>query len=148
MFIEKCSFSSLEEVFARDEFFNNQLYDYRALRTISWAPGGGADIGECLVTIAKIKESDDEGWYAEWNQLALRLEEEAIQMEKEGLSMKVIMLRQYYDSNSDRLTIKNTGKISTNGMDSHLNYQVCGNIALTFSSSSVKPASRKLSLKA
>jgi alpha-beta hydrolase superfamily lysophospholipase len=47
---------------------------------------GGADIGECLSTIYRIKEGDDESWFQEWSKTARRLEETAILFRKQGKS--------------------------------------------------------------
>jgi alpha-beta hydrolase superfamily lysophospholipase len=46
--------------------FKEPLYANQALRTMSSAVYGGADIGECLKTVYRIKEGDDNSWYREW----------------------------------------------------------------------------------
>lgn len=46
--------------------FNDPIYSFEMLRTLSHTPYNGADIGECLNTGYRIKEGDDESWYREW----------------------------------------------------------------------------------
>jgi pimeloyl-ACP methyl ester carboxylesterase len=46
--------------------FKDHQYSLQALRTLSWAVYGGADVGECLRVIYRIKEGDDNSWYREW----------------------------------------------------------------------------------
>lgn len=57
--------------------FKDEQYSFQALRTISQACGGGADIGECLSTVYRITEGDDESWYREWLRTAQRVEKMA-----------------------------------------------------------------------
>ncbi len=57
-----------------DFLFKNGQYSFQMLRAISATAGGGADIGECLATAARIIEGDDESWYAEWLGTAERRE--------------------------------------------------------------------------
>jgi hypothetical protein len=59
-------------------------YGFQCLRTASAAVGGGADLGECLVTAAAITSGDDESWYRAWNTIAERLEKEATASVKSG----------------------------------------------------------------
>jgi len=54
--------------------FEDEQYSFQALRAISQTCGGGADIGECLSTLYRIKEGDDESWYSEWLRTAQRVE--------------------------------------------------------------------------
>jgi dienelactone hydrolase len=44
----------------------DELLDAHLLRVIGSSPYGGADIGECLATAARIDETDPESWYAQW----------------------------------------------------------------------------------
>jgi pimeloyl-ACP methyl ester carboxylesterase len=44
-----------------------------SLRTIAYAPYGGADIGECLVTASRIRQGDFESWYEQWSERARRV---------------------------------------------------------------------------
>ena len=54
--------------------FKDEQYSFEALRAMSQASVGGADIGECLTTIYRIKDGDDESWYREWLRTAQRVE--------------------------------------------------------------------------
>ncbi|WP_239644439.1 alpha/beta hydrolase family protein [Oenococcus oeni] len=61
--------------------FNDQTFSFELLRTLSYAPYGGADIGECLLTAYRIAEGDFESWYHEWAitaQRTLALADEAL----------------------------------------------------------------------
>jgi alpha-beta hydrolase superfamily lysophospholipase len=53
--------------------FKDQTFSFELLRTIGYAPYGGADIGECLVTASRIRERDFESWYEHWNKTAGRV---------------------------------------------------------------------------
>jgi pimeloyl-ACP methyl ester carboxylesterase len=53
--------------------FEDQTFSFELLRTVSYAPYGGADIGECLATAAHIRQGDFEGWYEQWNRTATRV---------------------------------------------------------------------------
>ncbi|WP_145027011.1 S9 family peptidase [Paenibacillus sp. Y412MC10] len=53
--------------------FNDQTFSFELLRTMSYAPYGGADIGECLATAYRIEEGNLESWYAEWHRTASRM---------------------------------------------------------------------------
>lgn len=64
--------------------FQDQEYGFQCLRTASAAAGGGADLGECLKAAAQVVEGDDESWYRAWNQLACRLEKEAMTSQEAG----------------------------------------------------------------
>ncbi len=55
--------------------FTDNQYSFQMLRAISGTAGGAADIGECLVTAARITEGDDESWYKEWMRTAQRREQ-------------------------------------------------------------------------
>lgn len=46
--------------------FDDSTFSLQLLRAISETYYKGADIGECLSTAYKIKESDFESWYNEW----------------------------------------------------------------------------------
>ncbi|UUZ84178.1 alpha/beta fold hydrolase [Paenibacillus sp. P26] len=58
--------------------FQDQTFSFELLRTMGYAPYGGADIGECLSTAYKIKEGDFESWYAEWYNTAERIHAQAV----------------------------------------------------------------------
>jgi alpha-beta hydrolase superfamily lysophospholipase len=53
--------------------FKDQTFSFELLRTVSYAPYGGADLGECLVTASRIREGDFESWYEEWCKTARRV---------------------------------------------------------------------------
>jgi len=55
---------------AVDFIFKDTQYSFQMLRAIAATASGGADVGECLATAYKIKEGDDEGWLAAWNEIA------------------------------------------------------------------------------
>lgn len=55
-------------------YFKNQAFSYQLLRALSYAPYGGAEIGECLATAARIREGDFESWHIEWNRTAQNAE--------------------------------------------------------------------------
>jgi alpha-beta hydrolase superfamily lysophospholipase len=46
--------------------YKDHQYSFQSLRAIGAAYGGAADVGECLKTIYRIKEGDDEGWHRGW----------------------------------------------------------------------------------
>jgi len=65
--------------------FEDQTFSFELLRTISYAPYGGADIGECLATASQIREGDFESWYEHWSTTARRvhaLADDALQQGK------------------------------------------------------------------
>jgi alpha-beta hydrolase superfamily lysophospholipase len=51
----------------------DELLDAQLLRTLGSASAGGADIGECLATAARIDGTDPNSWYQEWTSLAERV---------------------------------------------------------------------------
>ncbi|MED4750557.1 alpha/beta hydrolase family protein [Brevibacillus choshinensis] len=53
--------------------FEDQTFSFELLRAMSYAPYGGADIGECLSTANRIKEGDFDSWYTEWYKTAERI---------------------------------------------------------------------------
>jgi len=64
--------------------FKDQEYSYQSLRAIAGAAVGTADIAECLMTVQKIQEGNDESWYTHWHFLAQKVENEAIQSKNAG----------------------------------------------------------------
>ena len=60
---------------AYELIFKNQTCAFELLRVLGAAPGGGADIRECLDTASRIQEGDDESWYREWLKTANRVEQ-------------------------------------------------------------------------
>ena len=59
--------------------FQDEEYSFQLLRTMAAAANGAAEVGECLVAAASIREGDDETWYAAWRSMADRVYEEAKQ---------------------------------------------------------------------
>jgi pimeloyl-ACP methyl ester carboxylesterase len=53
--------------------FEDQTFSFEFLRTVGYAPYGGADIGECLATASQIREGDFESWYGHWSNRARRV---------------------------------------------------------------------------
>ncbi|CEJ10215.1 2,6-dihydropseudooxynicotine hydrolase [bacterium YEK0313] len=53
-------------------FFKDQTYHFQALRVLSDAPSGGADIAETLEAIGRIREGDPIGWHDAWAATARR----------------------------------------------------------------------------
>ena len=51
----------------------DELLDAQLLRTLGAAAAGGADIGECLATAARLDGTDPDRWYREWTALAERV---------------------------------------------------------------------------
>ena len=47
-------------------FFEKSAYSFEALRALGAATFGGGEVGEVLTALERIKEGDDEGWYASW----------------------------------------------------------------------------------
>ena len=65
--------------------FEDQTFSFELLRTVSYVPYGGADIGECLATASQIREGDFESWYEQWSNRARRvhaLADDALQQGK------------------------------------------------------------------
>jgi len=53
--------------------FKDDLYDAQLLRAVGHATYRGAEIGECLATVAPVKEQDADGWYDAWMKTAARV---------------------------------------------------------------------------
>jgi alpha-beta hydrolase superfamily lysophospholipase len=53
--------------------FKDESYDFELRRALSYTLTGGADINECLDTARRIKEGDEESWYAKWRALGDRI---------------------------------------------------------------------------
>ena len=65
--------------------FEDQTFSFELIRTIGYAPYGGADIGECLVTASRIRQGDFESWHEQWSKTARRvhaLADDALQQGK------------------------------------------------------------------
>lgn len=55
---------------ALEFYFKDPQYSFQALRALGAASGGAADAGEVLIALGRIKEGDDESWYAAWRKTA------------------------------------------------------------------------------
>lgn len=75
------------------KFFNLPQLDAQLLRTLSYTPADGADIGECFSTAEKIKEGDWDSWFQNWMATAQRIEESA---ETSKLTGNLLSSRQAY----------------------------------------------------
>jgi pimeloyl-ACP methyl ester carboxylesterase len=64
--------------------FNDQSFSFEALRALSYAPYGGADIGEVTSTASRIPDGDLTAWYSEWRALAERIHADAHRSDAEG----------------------------------------------------------------
>jgi len=72
--------------------FADQTYHFEALRVLSYASSGGADINEVLHTVAKIPQGDDEAWAREWLATGERVERLALSC-RDPLSASLAMGR-------------------------------------------------------
>ncbi|MFC1589861.1 alpha/beta hydrolase family protein [Candidatus Omnitrophota bacterium] len=70
-----------------DLLFKDENFIFEFIRAIGYAYEKGADIGECVDTARRIKDSDDVSWYNEWLKTADRLFSFAQKMESEGDSV-------------------------------------------------------------
>lgn len=64
--------------------FNDAQYSFQAIRALGLAPSGGADIGECLTTIYRITEGDDDGWYTSWRTMGDLVADQAAKFAQSG----------------------------------------------------------------
>ena len=71
--------------------FNDPTFSSQLLRTIGEAYYKGADIGECLSTAYRIKESDFESWHAEWLKTAKRIHGHANECLAKGHTVNFIL---------------------------------------------------------
>jgi pimeloyl-ACP methyl ester carboxylesterase len=53
--------------------FKDELYDGQLLRAVGHATYHGAELGECLATVAAVRELDADGWYDAWMKSARRV---------------------------------------------------------------------------
>jgi len=92
----------VKEASAMNIIFKDVQYSFQLLRALGAAPGGGADIGECLKTGYRIKEGDDNSWYNEWSKTAKTVEsigdEFASQGHKISASEAYLRASNYYRS--------------------------------------------------
>lgn len=54
--------------------FKDELYDAQLLRAVGHATHHGAELGECLATVATVRELDADGWYDAWMKTARRVQ--------------------------------------------------------------------------
>lgn len=89
--------------------FKDSEFNFQFLRTIGYAPSGGADINECLDTAYRITNGNVESWYIEWNKTASRLEKTGDEFLAQGdnVSAREAYLRasNYYRTAGFYLTI-------------------------------------------
>ena len=65
-------------------YFKDQTFSFELLRAASYASYGGAEIGECLATAARIRQGDFESWHVEWLRAAERVDTLATRVLGEG----------------------------------------------------------------
>ncbi|MFB8282163.1 alpha/beta hydrolase family protein [Nocardia colli] len=53
--------------------FDNESFDFEALRAAGFASYGGADLGEVLATASRIADGDEDAWRREWQATAERV---------------------------------------------------------------------------
>ncbi|MFF8288998.1 alpha/beta fold hydrolase [Streptomyces sp. NPDC016309] len=53
--------------------FHDESFDFETLRTACFAPYGGADLGEVIVTARAIPDGDEDAWYEQWRATAARV---------------------------------------------------------------------------
>ena len=59
------------------KLMQDELFEAQLLRAMGYAPYGGADVGECLATAARISGTDLDGWHDAWSATAVRVYGEA-----------------------------------------------------------------------
>ena len=64
--------------------FDDPTFSYETLRTMSYAPYGGADIGEVLATAGNIESGNFESWYQNWLRLADQMKQRATEFAQAG----------------------------------------------------------------
>src|ERR1700683_2759725 len=65
-------------------FFRDPVFDGQLLRALNHVYCGGADVGECLSTAARIREGDASSWYDEWSKTAERIYSLAEKSDEQG----------------------------------------------------------------
>lgn len=53
-------------------YFEDQAFSFELLRAVTYGGYQGAEIGECLVTAARIEEGNFDSWFVEWKKTADR----------------------------------------------------------------------------
>lgn len=76
-------------------YFKDQTFSYELLRAASYASYGGAELGECLATAARIKQGDFEDWFVAWHRTAERVRAVAVESLARGhrVSAREALLR-------------------------------------------------------
>lgn len=74
-------------------FPDTSTFEFEFLRTLSHAPYGGADIGECFATAARITDGDAGSWHDEWKRTADRL---AAQAEAGHMAGHTVSAREFW----------------------------------------------------
>ena len=86
----------------RDKFFKDEDFEFMTELALGATYHRGADIGECLSTVARIKNGDAESWFREWTATADRIAAAAERAEQAGhrVSAAEAWLRAatYYDT--------------------------------------------------
>jgi hypothetical protein len=113
-----------------EKFFKNDDFEFMTELALGATYHRGADIGECLATIARIEDGDAESWFVEWRATAERIATIAADCEAAGhrVSARQAWLRaaSYYDAatffldltkDPDRL-VPTWGSIAAPGRDS------------------------------
>lgn len=86
----------------RDRFFKNEDFEFMVELALGATYHGGADIGECLSTVARISDGDAESWFREWKATAERVADPARDAEASGRSVSAagawLRAATYYDT--------------------------------------------------
>ena len=86
----------------RDKFFKNDDFEFMTELALGATYHRGADIGECLSTVARIKDGDAEAWFGEWKATGDRLADVARAAEAAGRAVSAseawLRAATYYDT--------------------------------------------------
>lgn len=63
---------------------DNYQWSFQLVRGMATAPWGGAQVGECLQTAARLEPGDYESWHAEWLATAEQIEALGVEAQTEG----------------------------------------------------------------
>ncbi len=58
-------------------FFRSRPFHFETLRALWYAPVGGADVGEVLSVVERVRDGDFESWFVRWSALAQAVRERA-----------------------------------------------------------------------
>ncbi|HPI92847.1 MAG TPA: alpha/beta hydrolase [Deltaproteobacteria bacterium] len=72
--------------------FRSQAFHYQALRTMGHSVASGANPGECLEAIRRIRDEDAESWYASWHAFGEKCEKMSV-AEGDAVSRGMDLLR-------------------------------------------------------